>query len=312
MNKFVIGVDAGGTHTRAVVANARGEILGTGDARSGNPHQNGTAAAQNEILGSISRAREAAQIGTSEITAACLGIAGIDRDDERSEWTAWAREKICKRAQVVNDGELVLAAGADENWGVAVVAGTGSIAWGKSRDGRAARAGGWGHTIGDEGSAYDLARQALRAASQCADGRSEKTELLDAILAHWNLKLPQDLVAAVYRSGKKPADLAELAAVVVKCAEANDHVALSLIESGGTELATMIYTVARELDFEREKFPLALTGGLVLGAEIVRTHLLKASEMRRLKFSTVALVHEPVKGAVRMAIEVKANLSPSP
>jgi len=304
MNEFVIGVDAGGTRTRAAVANARGEILGTADAGSGNPHQNGAASAQKEILGAISRACKAARVGSDAISAACLGIAGIDRDDERDEWTAWAREKISPRVKVVNDGELVLAAGSNENWGVALVAGTGSIAWGKSRDGRAARAGGWGHGIGDEGSAYDLARQALRAASQYADGRGEKTKLLDAILAHWNLKSPQELVARVYRSGLKPSDIAELAAVVVQCAEGGDPVALSLIERGSKELATMVYAVARELGFENEKFPLALTGGLVLGAEIVRAQLLKAAEARSLKFSSVELVREPIKGAVRMAVEM--------
>ena len=304
MNELIVGVDAGGTRTRAALANARGETLGTGDAGSGNPHQNGNEAARAEILTAITHAFDAARIDRQIVAAACLGIAGIDRQDERNEWTAWARKEITPRAKTVNDGELVLAAGSAENWGVAVVAGTGSIAWGISRDGRAERAGGWGHSIGDEGSAYDLARQALRAASQYADGRGEKTELLGAILAHWQLNSPQELIRVVYRSGKKPADLAELAAVAVQCAEAGDPIAQSLIGSGGAELASMIYVVAHALGFENEKFPLALTGGLVLGAEIVRVYLLRAADARGLKFSSVALVNEPLKGAVRMAGEM--------
>lgn len=310
MNEFVVGVDAGGTRTRAAVANRRGETLGTGDAGSGNPHQNGTTSAQKEILAAITHAFDVAGIEKQIVPAACLGVAGIDREDERVEWTNWARKKISPRAQIVNDGELVLAAGSEENWGVALVAGTGSIAWGKSRDGRAARAGGWGHAIGDEGSAYDLARQALRAASQYADGRGEKTVLLGAILAYWKLSSPQDLIGVVYRSGKKPADLAELAEVVVQCARANDRVALSLIERGGEELATMVNAVAHALGFENEKFPLAFTGGLLLGAEIVRTYLLQATEKRGLKFSSVELVTEPLKGALRMAVELNQNHSP--
>ena len=311
MNELVIGVDAGGTHTRAALANLRGEILGAGDAGSGNPHQNGPTAARSEILSAIQRAFDAAHIEQQNIAAACLGIAGIDREDERVEWTKWASEKLSVRPRIVNDGELVLAAGSAENWGVALVAGTGSIAWGKSRDGRAARAGGWGHAIGDEGSAYDLARQALRAASQYADGRGEKTRLLDAILAYWKLESPQDLIGVVYRSEKKPADIAELAAVVVQCAEANDPVSQSLIENGSTELATMIYAVAHALEIQNDKFPLALAGGLLLGAETVRVHLLQAAEKRGLKFSSVALVNEPIKGAVRMAVEMmKSSLLP--
>lgn len=303
MTALVIGVDAGGTRTRAALANSHGQSLGAGDAGSGNPHQNGIESARSEILNAIMRAFEAAGVERQLVTGACLGIAGIDREDERDAWTSWARAKISVNAKIVNDGELVLAAGSEESWGVGVVAGTGSIAWGKSRDGRAARTGGWGHSIGDEGSAYDLARQALRAASQFADGRAEKTDLLGAILAYWKLRSPQDLVGTVYRSGKKPADLAELAAVVVRCANAGDPVALSLIERGASDLVTMIYAVARALNFEKEKFPLALTGGLLLSSEIVRTHLLQSAKVRGLDFGSVVLVYEPLKGAVRLAVE---------
>lgn len=304
MTEFVIGVDAGGTHTRAALANANGETLGVGDAGSGNPHQNGVGSARAEILTAIRRSFDAAGVNKQTVAAACLGIAGIDREDERDEWTRWGRSEISPRAKIVNDGELVLAAGSEENWGVALVAGTGSIVWGRSKKGHKARAGGWGHAIGDEGSAYDLARQALRAASQFADGRGAKTNLLDAILAHWGLKSPPDLIGVVYRSGKRPADLAELATVVVQCAEAGDPIAQSLIERAGEELAAMIDAVARALNFEKEEFPLALTGGLLLRAETVRAHLLGSAAKRNLRFSSIALVQEPLKGAVRLAVEM--------
>src|SRR5574341_497491 len=99
MSELVIGVDAGGTRTRAAVANARGEMLGTGEAGAGNPHQNGTESAQHEILGAIQRACNAARVDQGAIAAACLGVAGIDRADERIVWRDWAREKICARVQ---------------------------------------------------------------------------------------------------------------------------------------------------------------------------------------------------------------------
>src|SRR4029453_12414402 len=83
-----------------------------------------------------------------------------------------------------------LAAGAPEGWGVALIAGTGSFCWGRDAAGRSARVGGWGFLLGDEGSGYDLAVQALRLATQTADGRAEAHAILRAILDHWGPRLP--------------------------------------------------------------------------------------------------------------------------
>ena len=89
-----------------------------------------------------------------------------------SEWAeqaGWARSVL-----MVNDGDLVIAAGTPEGWGIGVIAGTGSIAVGRTKDGRTARAGGWGHLIGDEGSAYRIVLDALRLVARRADGRDPR------------------------------------------------------------------------------------------------------------------------------------------
>ncbi|MBI5305235.1 MAG: hypothetical protein HY868_24100 [Chloroflexi bacterium] len=300
----VVGIDAGGTHSRAWLANERGDILGKGEAGPGNPHVGGTDAARREILTAIQRACDDARIEKQTIAAACLGIAGVARPDERADWTTWAREFIAPRIAMCNDGEIVIAAGTPENWGVALIAGTGSSAWGKARDGRRARAGGWGWLIGDEGSGFEMARHALRAASQAADGRGEPTRLGDAILAFWNLREPQDLIARVYRSGLKNADIAALASVVVRVADEGDAVAHKLIDDAGASLAIAIGAVARSLQIERVAIPLALTGGLLLDAPGVRERLFASARERGFNFAPVTLVHDPVLGAVRLALEL--------
>ncbi|CAG0945339.1 glucosamine kinase [Anaerolineae bacterium] len=304
MNNFVIGIDAGATHTRARVANEHGEMIGAGEAGAGNPHARGIEAAQNEILTAIQRACDDARVAKQDIAAACLGIAGVGRADERAVWTTWAQEYIAPRVEILNDGEIVIAAGSPENWGVALIAGTGSSAWGKSRDGTLARAGGWGYLIGDEGSGFDLARGALRAATQAADGRGESTRLLDAILEFWNLREPMELIARVYRSGLKPGDMAQLAPIVLRLAAEGDAIAQALVMNAGESLAVAIGAVARALKIENEKIPLALTGGLFLEAETLRAQLLAAARMRGFIFEPVTLVHEPVNGAVRIALEM--------
>jgi N-acetylglucosamine kinase-like BadF-type ATPase len=304
MDNLMIGIDGGGTHTRARLANARGEMLGSGQAGISNPHANGYPAAQTEILAAIQRAFDDARIEKQMVAAACLGIGGIDRVDERARLTEWARTTIASHVQVVNDGEIVLAAGSSENWGVALIAGTGSIAWGKTRDGRISRAGGWGYLIGDEGSGFDLAREALRAATHSADGRGEPTQLLDLILAHWGLQSAAEIVPQVYRSGRKPADIAKLTPLVIQTAKQGDQVAKNLIARAVHALADTVIAVVRQLQFPDEKIPLALTGGLLLGAESLRADLLSELTNRGDHFLPVVVVAEPVIGAVRIAIRL--------
>lgn len=301
---LVIGIDGGGTHCRARLATLHGETLGNGEAGTANPNVAGFDAAQREILSAIQRAFEDAHIEKQRVAAACLGVGGVDRPDERARLQAWAEEHIAQRAIVVNDGEIVLAAGSPANWGVALIAGTGSIAWGKSRQGHITRAGGWGYLIGDEGSGFDLARNALRAIAQAADGRGEPTRLLDTILSHWNLESPQELISRVYRSGLLPADIAALAPLVVQVANEGDLIAQRLLEQAANDLATTIIAVARALDLGADAIPLALTGGLILETETVRARLIEIATARGYHFAPVELVREPVAGAVRMACQI--------
>lgn len=308
--RVVAGVDAGATHTRAWLANERGDILGKGEAGPGNPHASTTENARREIILALQRACAEARVECRMIGAVCLGIAGVARRDEQDDWIEWARARIAPYVHLSHDGELVIAAGCPDNWGIALIAGTGSSAWGKTSNGRTARAGGWGWLMGDEGSSYDLARQALRAVTQAADGRGEPTQLLEAILAFWNLREPSDLIARVYRSGLKNADIAALAMVVVHQANAGDAVAQRLVTEAANALVEMLYAVARNLRLTSQPIPLALTGGLLLNAASLRAEMLRTANARGLMLQPVTLVHDPVRGAVRLALDVLRRESP--
>ncbi len=301
---FVIGIDGGGSRTRAFVANRRGEPLGTGEAGSCNPQAVGFDAAKRAILDALQRAFDAARLERQLARAACFGIGGVDREEERGEFLQWARAQIASRVEVMNDGLITLAAGTPDNWGIAIIAGTGSSAFGKTRAGKIARAGGWGYRLGDEGSAYDLARRALQAVTQAADGRGEHTILVERIREEWELRELTELVGRVYRSGMKPADFAQIAPLVIRAAEEGDGVARKLVRDAGAELARAILAVARALQFAEKEIPLALTGGLLLGADIVRDHLLAALDNPMWQFAPVVLVRDPVVGAVRIALDL--------
>jgi N-acetylglucosamine kinase-like BadF-type ATPase len=108
----------------------------------------------------------------------------------------------------------------------------------------------------------------------------------------------------VYRSGLKPADIATLAPLVVQIANEGDVVARRLLEQAAEALATTIIAVARALNFDAEKIPLAITGGLLLETEILRMRLIEIAESRGYHFAPVELVREPVAGAVRLAFHL--------
>ena len=304
MNELILGIDGGGTRTRALLANMRGDILGRGEGGAANPHANGLEAARREILTAIERAFASAHLNSQRASAACLGIGGVERLDERAEFSEWVRGTISERAVIANDGEILVAAGTPDNCGIAVVAGTGSIAWGKSREGQIARAGGWGYLIGDEGSAFGLASDALRAAAHAADGRGEPTRLLRDILTFWNLAEPTELIPRVYRSGLRHTDIARLAPLVIHAAEEGDRVAENLVTRAGEELARAALAVAHALKFKQEEISLALTGGLLLETELVRVELLRVLARSEYRFAPIELVREPAIGAVRLAREL--------
>ena len=154
----LLGVDGGGTSTVAWLADAGGRVLGAGRGGPSNAKAVGPEASRKALGQAIALAFADAGIAPGPVAAACLGLAGFDRPDDRRLLTGWAEEaRWADRLVLVNDGDLVLAAGTPEGWGLAVIAGTGSIAVGRTPAGQTARAGGWGPMIGDEGSAYAVA-----------------------------------------------------------------------------------------------------------------------------------------------------------
>jgi N-acetylglucosamine kinase-like BadF-type ATPase len=141
----------------------------------------------------------------------------------------------------------------------------------------------------------------LRAATQAADGRGTPTQLLDAILKHWQLPNPQALIAKVYRPPLNRAELAQLAPLVVACAVRGDEVAVSLVRHGAQALVQAVLAVARALGLQGQTVSLALTGGLLLNAALVRHQVLEHLHASAFHFDPINLVQQPVDGAVRIA-----------
>src|SRR3989442_13822655 len=256
----VLGIDAGGTKTVCLLADEGGTVLSEGRGPGANLH----AAGELEVEKVLHEVMEDA-LGDRDITPAtiCLGIAGVDRDDEWSTVRAVMRRiRHSSRTLVVNDALIALVAGAGEAPGIVLIDGTGSIVYGRNAGGQAARAGGWGHMIGDEGSGYWIGREAVAAVMRAADGRGPATRLSDDILAHFSVNDVSRLPRIVYDPEVPRMRVAALGPIVEGAASEGDAVAMRILERAVDELMLGALSVATRLEIRCDAFTFFLAGGL--------------------------------------------------
>jgi len=301
----LLGVDGGGTTTEAWLAEPGGCILGRGMAGPSNAKAVGPEAARSALDSAIRAAFHAAGLTPAPVDALCLGVAGFDRDDDRKVLAGWADDaRWARHLVMVNDGDLVVAAGTPNGWGVGVIAGTGSIAVGRAPDGRTARAGGWGHLIGDEGSAYGVVLDALRLVARRADGRDlrppGRDPLTERLCAALGVAEASQIVTAIYSPDFDRARIASLAPeVLAACADAPE-VGEQLLVPAGVALAEVIAAVARSLGWSSGVLPLATAGTFLLSASVVHQGMI--DRLIRQGFQVdVTPVTDPVRGAVILA-----------
>ncbi len=293
----VIGIDAGGTKTVGLLADGDGRILAEAREGGANLQTHGELGVE-KVFDSILEQLA----GGEAVDALCLGIAGVDRpDDEAVVRGILRRLGHRERARVVNDAIIALVAGAPERYGIVVLAGTGSIAYGIDRAGRSARSGGLGAILADEGSGYWLGKSALVAAVRAADGRGPATALGPLVLADLGVACVADLVSLVYPAPGLPRHrVAALAPLVEQAAQTGDAVAEQLLDAAARELALAGRAVFEQLSLA-PPFPVVLAGGTFkacpsLEPRLARALNLAGAEIRRLEV-------EPAVGAVALALD---------
>ncbi|MDT0118891.1 MULTISPECIES: N-acetylglucosamine kinase [Kocuria] len=301
MNRFLVGLDIGGSHTRGVLFRGDSPVR---EARSG------SANVQN-----VSRERAAqslreifARLEPPPGTTVLAGAGGVDTPHDAAALTQLIRSVAEAAAGAgpasetpviaVHDTRLILAAGGHTE-GIAAIAGTGSVAWGVNASGHGTRAGGWGYLLGDEGSGYWLGREAVRHVLRDAQhrGASDETPAEDdrfarAVLGHAGVDTPTELIAAFHDRPDRT-HWAGLARTVIELAP-HDDAARELVSAAAAHLAELIITVARNLG---EPLPVVMGGGLAttsVGVELrerLGDHGLRVTLLDR----------EPVLGAPLLA-----------
>jgi N-acetylglucosamine kinase-like BadF-type ATPase len=298
----VLGIDAGGTKTVCLLAGEDGRIL----AEARGPGANLQASGELEVEKVIHRVIEDA-IGDRDLRpdAVCLGIAGVDRPKDSDAVAAIMRRLGFKsRTLVVNDALVALVAGAGDRPGVVIVAGTGSIAYGRAADGRAARAGGWGYLLGDEGGGFWIGRAALVAVVRQFDGRGPATLLTDLVLEQMGLRSPRELIHAVYDRGMQRQAMAGMASVVQHAAESGDAVAREILGRAAGELAGAAASVITKLGMRGDVFPTVLAGGVLRGIPSLAHEVSFRMAEVAPRTDVRPLEAEPAAGAVILALRL--------
>lgn len=297
----VLGIDAGGTKTICHLADERGTLIA--EARAGGA--NLQAAGELHVEKVIHDVMEEA-IGDRDIVPAaiCLGIAGVDRPEDSATVRGLMRRIGYKaRTLVVNDALVALEAGAPGAPGVVVISGTGSIAYGRNSRNEGARAGGWGHVLGDEGSGFWIGRAALRAVLREADRRGPRTLLTPLLLEHFEISEAQNLIHEVYQNKMQPSAIGALAQRVHQAFTRGDEAAIGILRGAADELEAFGVSVARRLELEREEFVFILGGGIFKAVPWLREELVRRLPQAFPTATAHLLDREPASGAVSFAIQ---------
>lgn len=287
-----LAVDGGGTRTRAVIVDDAGRHLGSGVAAGCNHRVVGAQRALARVRGAVVAASRQAGYAPP-FTGAWLGLAGIDGTED-ADWIRAHLAPLAADPRVTNDAELVLAGLGVP--GLALIAGTGSIAIGVDQTGRLVRVGGWGHLIGDEGSAFDIGRRALQVAARMADGRAPRGALLDRVCSYFGVACGGGLIERVYARSAKTT-IAALASEVLRAAHAGDRDARAIARAAAGDLTATAVAVVRLLDVD-EPVAVALSGGVLVADRWYRGAV--SRRLRgRVRVGLVRVVAEPALLAAR-------------
>lgn len=296
---LLLAVDGGQTSTLALVATRSGQIIGIGQAGPANHiHEpGGYERHQRALETAIQAALNTAGQPLSAVSHACVGLSGA------SDISVTIAQSLMPHVnvQVEKDRVTALAGASYLKPGIIVIAGTGSIAYGKNAAGQTGLAGGWGYIMGDEGSGYDIGRMALQAVSKAQDGRGLTTTLQPLILTHLDVSDLREVHRRLYSGSLTRPQIASLARVVSQSAAAGDAVAQSILTNAGTQLAEAALAVVEKLNFHDAT---VYTTGGVFGAG----EALLASFRVKLhtSYETIAVhsaAHSPIIGALFLALK---------
>jgi N-acetylglucosamine kinase-like BadF-type ATPase len=308
-NLYIIGIDGGGTKTTAVLCALDGAILSEAQGGPTNFQIVGIEQSAATILDIIQTCCHSVGCEVSQIGAIVAGLAGAGRPKDQERMTdglvatAEKRNLTLNKIQVESDARIALEGAFSGNAGIILIAGTGSIVFGKDDRDRTYRAGGWGRLMGDEGSGFAIGQEALKVLAKSLAGIGEKTKLARFLDEKFGFSSQETIINALY---KENFDIASIAPVVLEAASQGDKISKRILAKGCaglTELTRVVFSKMKKGNkFARPQ--IALTGRLLM-SENIFSRMIRASVKRELpRLSIHKADSSPVVGAALMAIKL--------
>jgi len=298
--KYYIGIDGGASKTQFALCDESGRVC----AEAFSP---GTSYIEKGIDAVIETLRKGldellADTDPGSVIGACFGMPCFG---EQPEADAEAAQRIQSAlaplpVHIENDVAAAWAGSLALESGIIILAGTGSMAWGRDRNGVMKRCGGWPEFFSDEGSGYWLGRRTLEIFSKQADGRLPRGKLYEIVRAHFGLSEDKELIVKLDELGYTRKSIAALQLLLLEAAQAGDESALALYGEAAFELALIVKGLRANIELEPNS-PLSYAGGLFGVGELILVPFKEAVSDLDMVFMKPAL--SPVLGAVLLAAE---------
>jgi len=304
MNKYIVGVDGGGTKTELVLIDRSGNVIGREKGGTTNFQVVGGKKLKEEISGCLVRLMNSTNIPSHKLDQIFLGLAGAGRESDRKEITnLFSDTEFDGKVTVDSDAVVALAGAFGTAPGIIIISGTGAICFGMNHEGKVVRSGGWGYLLGDEGSGYFIGREALIAALKDFDGRGEKTTLRTEIERHFNLNSIDQIIPQIYQNKIDRVAIANLAPIVFDQAKQGDEHAEEIIRHSGRELGVLARAVAQKMNFMNEEIKVALIGSIFKQKDLLINEISKELFEVSWNIEIKDPMFEPKYGAALLALQ---------
>lgn len=293
---FFLGIDGGGTKTRCLIGDEKSQ-LGTGSSSSSKVQRVGETCARDALAAAVHEACVQAGISPRQIARTCAGITGAARPEIAGVMRDLVASVAGGEIEIAGDIEIAFEDAFGTAPGVIVIAGTGSIAYGRNAGGEIARAAGWGYPMSDEGSGQWIGAEAVRAVLRAHD-RGKRPDLLNKLMDELGGSNFEDFIVRL--NAQPPVDFARLFPVVLTASNNGDQIASDVLSRAGSDLADMARVVIDRL-FSGRAVSIATHGGVFANSEIVRKCFEEATGLRFPGATSLNRQVDPARGALQRA-----------
>ncbi|MDZ5710997.1 BadF/BadG/BcrA/BcrD ATPase family protein [Jeotgalibacillus haloalkalitolerans] len=298
-----IGIDGGGTKTSCVIGDCKGNILGTSLTGSSNIHSNSHHQVKERLLQLITDVMQKTDVSIDQIAVIQLCLSGCDRESDKKQIRGFFQgTNFEKKINIANDAIAALYAGTAGAPGIVLIAGTGSIAYGLSKDqSNPVRVGGWGYLLGDEGSGYHIGQMALTSVLKSFDGRGPHTLLTTMLADHFEIRNIQEIIPIIYGDQYTRTLIGSLAEIVMKAEASGDGVAAGILKQAVIEKCLIVKAAISQM--KEKDITIVLHGGLFTNDRYKKKFCTQLKSELNTEVNMIESHLPPVAGAYILALQ---------